>query len=135
MRRQPAAIDTKPSRVRLLIADDAASVRRELRGLLELVPGVQVVGEAASGTEVLEQALRLRPEVILLDLEMPVMDGFEAARRLKSQSPGCRLVSLSVHGSERDKTRAVASGIDVCLVKGDPFDKLIQALTVQTPVS
>ena len=135
MRRQSSAIDTEPRRVRLLIADDAVSVRRELRSLLELVPGVQVVGEAANGAEVLEQALRLRPEVILLDLEMPVMDGFEAARRLKSQAPGCRLVSLSVHGSERDKTRAVASGIDVCLVKGDPFDKLIRALTVQTPVS
>ena len=121
--------------MRLLIADDAASVRRELRGLLELVPGVQVVGEAANGAEVLEQALRLRPEVILLDLEMPVMDGFEAARRLKCQSPDCRLVSLSVHGGERDRARAVASGIDVCLVKGDPFDKLIQALNTQAPFS
>jgi DNA-binding NarL/FixJ family response regulator len=135
MRRQSSAIRPEPPRVRLLIADDAVSVRQSLRGLLELVPGIQVVGEAANGAEVLQQARSLQPEVILLDLEMPFMDGFEAARRLKSELPSCRLVSLSVHGSEWDRTRALAAGIDVCLVKGDPFDRLVQALTVQAPVS
>jgi two-component system, NarL family, response regulator DesR len=135
MNEQSSAIKPAPSRVRLVIADDAVSVRQELRGLLELFPEVQVVGEAADGAEALEQALRLQPEVVILDLEMPTMDGYEAARQLKSELPGCRLVSLSVHGSELDRSRALASGIDVCLIKGDPFEQLIQALTVQAPAS
>jgi DNA-binding NarL/FixJ family response regulator len=135
MREQHPTVAPEPQGVRLLIADDAASVRRELRGLLELVPGVHVVGEAANGAEALEQALRLQPEVILVDLDMPVMDGYEAARRLKSLLPACRLVSLSARGSEEDTARALASGIDVCLVKGDPLGGLIHTLTVLTPAS
>ncbi|MHB8869951.1 MAG: response regulator, partial [Thermoleophilia bacterium] len=71
----------KTQQVGILLVDDSATVRRELRTLLELLEGVEVVGEAADGAEGLRLAAALRPDVILLDLEMPVMDGLAAASR------------------------------------------------------
>jgi DNA-binding NarL/FixJ family response regulator len=114
---------------RILLVDDSAVVRQGLRTLLGLLEGVEVVGEAADGAEALQRAEVLRPDVILLDLEMPVMDGFSAAHRLKSLLPTCRLVAFSVHASDLDRQRAVEAGVDAYLVKGAPLAVLVEALT------
>lgn len=120
----------KARQVRILLVDDSATVRRELRTLLDLLEGVEVVGEAADGAEGLRLAAALRPDVILLDLEMPVMDGFAAAPRLRSLLPTSRLVAYSVHAGDADRRRALRAGVDAYLVKGAPLAQLVEALGI-----
>jgi DNA-binding NarL/FixJ family response regulator len=113
---------------RLLIVDDVRQVRQDLRTLLNLSGAVEVIGEAANGVEALRQAELLQPEVILMDLEMPVLDGYQATRKIKNQHPGCRVVALSVHGYEEARQRAIQAGVDAFIVKGEPVENLLQAL-------
>ena len=87
--------------MRLLIADDIAQVRQDLLLALELAGGLQVIGEAADGQAAVTLAERLQPDVILMDLEMPVLDGYQATRQIKDRCPACRLVALTVHGDEK----------------------------------
>src|SRR5512139_1947253 len=94
------------TRRRVLIADDNPQVRHELRTLLPLAGEIEVVGEAADGHEAIRLAQALRPEVILMDLEMPVLDGYEATRQIKAGAPSCRVVALSVHCYEAARQRA-----------------------------
>ena len=85
--------------IRVLIVDDMAQVRRDLCTVLPLagqVAGLQIeiVGEAGNGQEAIQQAAALQPDVVLMDLGMPVMGGYEATRQIKAGSPDCRLVSI-----------------------------------------
>ncbi len=95
--------------IRTLVVDDSAQVRRALVQILEAAPDVRVVGQAADGQEALRLALELRPELILLDLEMPRMDGFTFLRFLRSQAPTPVLV-LSRHDGRADVRRALELG-------------------------
>lgn len=113
---------------RVLIVDDAAEVRRDLGTLLKLDPGIQIVGEAADGLEATRRGCALQPEVILMDLEMPVMDGFEATRLIRDLCPGCRVIALTVHDSEDARQRAVLAGVDAFIVKGAPVEVLLNAI-------
>ena len=83
--------------MRVLLADDHELVRAGVRRVLESVPGVEVVGEAARGDETLEMLARLEPDVLLLDLNMPGGDGFEVLRRARDAAGGTRIVVLSLH--------------------------------------
>jgi len=114
---------------RVLIVDDSPQVRQELRTLLTLAGDIEIVGEAANGLEAIRLAEALQPEVILMDLEMPVMDGYEAARQIKSRWPACRVVALTVHGYEAARQRASQAGVDVFLVKGVSVETLVQAIS------
>jgi len=116
-------------RRRVLIADDNPQVRQELRTLLPLVGDIEIVGEAADGQEALRLAQALQPEVVLMDLEMPVLDGYEAARQIKASSPACRVVALTVHGYEAARQKASQSGVDVFLMKGGSVESLVQAIS------
>ena len=122
------------AKVRVLIVDDVPQVRQELRSLLTLAgeaqpePGMEIVGEAANGVEAISQALRLQPEVILMDLEMPVMDGFLATRQIKMQRPDCRVIALSVHGYASARQKAMQAGVDAFIVKGDPLESLVRTI-------
>ena len=116
------------TRRRVLIVDDNPQVRQELRTLLPLAGDVEVVGEAADGQEALRLAQALQPEVVLMDLEMPVLDGYEATRQIKASSPSCRVVALTVHGYEAARQKASRSGVDVFLVKGGCVETLVQAI-------
>lgn len=113
---------------RILIVDDRLEVRRELATLLPLAGDIEVVGEAADGAEALRLAEALRPQVILLDLQMPVMDGFEAARRIKQRWPACRVVALTVHDDASPRQKAQQAGVDVFIVKGAPLETLVEAI-------
>jgi DNA-binding NarL/FixJ family response regulator len=114
--------------VTVLIAEDAHQVREELEIILSLVEGVQVVGIAANGLEAVHQAKILRPDVVVMDLEMPVLNGYEAARQIKSCCPSVYLIALTVHGYEEACKMAQAAGIDCFVVKGAPVDQLVKAL-------
>jgi two-component system response regulator DesR len=115
-------------RRRVLIADDSPQVRQELRTLLPLAGDIEIVGEAADGREAVRLAQALQPEVILIDLEMPVMDGYQATRQIKASSPSCWVVALTVHGYEGARQKASQSGVDVFLVKGGSLESLVQAI-------
>jgi DNA-binding NarL/FixJ family response regulator len=117
------------TRLRVLIADDSPQVRQELRTLLTLVGDIEIVGEAADGLETIRLVEALQPQVVLMDLEMPVMDGYEAARQIKSRWPACRVVALTVHGYEAARQKASQSGVDVFLVKGVSVETLVQAIS------
>lgn len=97
--------------IRILIADDEHLIRDAIAGLLDLEDDFDVVGHAASGTEAVEAALRLRPDVALLDLQMPEPDGIEVARRLAVELPECRCVIVTSHGRAGYLKSALAAGV------------------------
>jgi len=113
---------------RLLIVDDNPEVRRDLRTLLPLVGDLEIVGEAADGLEALDLIETLRPDVVLLDLQMPVLDGYDAAQRIKGRWPGCRVVAFTVHDDPTARQRAGQAGADAFLVKGSPVVALVTAI-------
>jgi len=116
---------------RVLIVDDSPQVRQELRTLLTLAGEIEIVGEAADGLEAIRLTEALQPEVVLMDLEMPVLDGYEAARQIKSRWPACRVVALTVHGYEAARQKASQAGVDVFLVKGVSVETLVQAISAR----
>jgi DNA-binding NarL/FixJ family response regulator len=116
---------------RVLIVDDSPQVRRELRTLLPLAADIEIVGEAADGLEAVRLAEALQPHVILLDLEMPVLDGYQAARQIKALCPSCWVVALTVYGDSESRSRAFQAGVDAFLVKGAVVESLVQAISAR----
>jgi DNA-binding NarL/FixJ family response regulator len=113
--------------MRLLIADDHTLFRRSLRALLE-AKGFDVVGEAEDGGEALERARELAPEIVLMDLEMPGMDGFQATRRLLAELPDLRVVALTGSLEEDHLVRALEAGAQGYLLKTLEPDSLFAML-------
>jgi DNA-binding NarL/FixJ family response regulator len=114
--------------IRVLIVDDVERVRQDLRTFLTLTGGIEVIGEAENGLEAVERAEALCPQVVLMDLEMPLMDGYEAARQIKAKYPTCRVLILSIHGGETEQQRAQDSGADAFIAKGASLEVLIEAI-------
>jgi DNA-binding NarL/FixJ family response regulator len=114
--------------IRVLIADDIAQVRRELRTLLVLSGRVQVAGEAADGAEAVRLAALLQADVVLMDLEMPVLDGYSAAAQIKAQCPHCRVIALSIHEGQLERAQALRAGMDCFIPKGAPLQDLLDAI-------
>jgi DNA-binding NarL/FixJ family response regulator len=101
------------------------------QGLVNLVngqPHIEVVGEAANGQEALEQALHLRPDVIVMDISMPVMDGIEATRRIKAELPDVRVIGLSMHLDEQSARSIRDAGAETYMVKTASPKELLQAI-------
>jgi len=116
---------------RLLLVDDVSQVRQDLRTLLCLVGDIEIVGEAANGLEALHQCEALQPDAVLMDLEMQVMDGYEATRQIKTLHPTCRVVALTLHGYDSARQKAIHAGVDAFVVKGAPLEALLQAIDPQ----
>ena len=117
-----------PRSIRLLIVDDNPQVRRDLRQLLTLTSELEVTGEAGSGPEALRQADLLHPDMIFMDLGMPGMDGFEAARQIKAAQPGCRVIAFSIHGCPLSRQKAAQAGMDGFIEKGTPLGEILETV-------
>ena len=113
---------------RVLIVDDVPQVRRELRTLLPLLDAIEIVGEAENGQSAIELANALQPDVILMDIEMPILDGLTTTRLIKQQCPHCRIVILSIHNDEATHARARAAGADDFVDKGESLAALLKAI-------
>jgi DNA-binding NarL/FixJ family response regulator len=103
--------------IRVLLADDHALFRRGVANLLAAENGFEVVGEAVDGRQTLQMARELMPDVILMDISMPVMDGLEATRRIKAEIPYVRIVILTASDGDRSLFEAVKSGAQGYLLK------------------
>ena len=112
--------------VRLVLVDDEPAIRRGLRMRLALESDVEVVGEAANGVAALEQIRRLAPQVVLMDVEMPGLDGISATWELRSRSTGPAVVMLSIHDDAATVARALAAGA-VAFVAKHSIDALLLA--------
>jgi DNA-binding NarL/FixJ family response regulator len=112
----------------VLLADDHGIVRRGLRTLLQTAPGVSVVGEAANGLEALRLCAELRPDVLIVDVAMPALNGIELATRALQAQPGLRVVILSMHADESYIIRALAAGVRAYLLKDATDEDLLPAL-------
>ncbi len=118
--------------MRILIADDMPHVRQELRTLLQLTSDVEVIGEAANGQEAIALAAQLRPDVVVMDLEMPVMDGITATREIKLLGLAHRIIILSVYADTASVQRARDAGADVIVDKAAHFETLLSAIVSNT---
>jgi DNA-binding NarL/FixJ family response regulator len=112
----------------VLLVDDSAQVRADLRAAFALCQGIDIAGEASDGEEAVIREAALSPDVVLMDLAMPGVDGLEASRRIKARRPGCRIVALTVHAGEEERGRASQAGIDAFVVKGAPLEELLRAI-------
>ena len=114
--------------IRVLIVDDVERVRQDLCTFLTLSGNIEIVGEACNGLEAIRLAETLRPQVILMDLEMPIMDGYEAARQIKVLQPSIRVIALTIHAGEAEQQRAFEAGMTTVVVKGAPLEILLGAI-------
>jgi two-component system response regulator DesR len=114
--------------IRLLIADDQALVRGALAALLDLEPDLEVVSEVGRGDEVIDAAKNSRPDVALLDVEMPGLDGIEAAAALRAAVPGVRVLMVTTFGRPGYLRRAMEAGAAGFVVKDTPATQLADAV-------
>jgi two-component system response regulator DesR len=114
--------------IRVLLAEDQSMVRGALKALLSLEPDITVVADVASGDEVLGAALASRPDIALLDIELPRMDGIAAAALLRERVPACRTLILTTFGRPGLMRRAMQSGASGFLVKDLPAQELARAI-------
>jgi DNA-binding NarL/FixJ family response regulator len=119
--------DTATDTIRLLIVDDETLVRGGLRLILESEPDLRVVGEASDGVEAIAEAKRLQPDVILMDIRMPRVDGVEACRRLVEES-GAKVVILTTFDLDEHLFASVRAGASGFLLKASPPEELVAAI-------
>ncbi len=117
-----------PEVVRLLLVDDQRLMREGLRTLLELEPGLAVAGEASNGEEALARYAELRPDVVLMDVRMPMLDGVEATRRLVTQHPGARVIILTTFDDDEYVFEGLRAGALGYLLKDVSMEELAEAI-------
>ena len=114
--------------IRVLIVDDHTIVRKGIRALLTEIAGIEVVGEAADGQEAIVQATRLCPDVILMDLAMPLLDGIEATRQIKALQPESRILVMTSFATDDKVLPAIKAGALGYLLKESAPEDLVQAI-------
>ena len=114
--------------VRLLIADDHALVRQGLRGILEREPDIEIVGEAHNGREAVDLCRALGPNLVLMDVRMPEMDGLEATRAIKHERPEVGVLMVTMHDNQDYMREAAKAGAAGYVLKDAPRDELIGAV-------
>jgi DNA-binding NarL/FixJ family response regulator len=115
-------------KIRILVADDHFVVRMGLLGVVNSEPDMEVVGEAADGIQAVESFRKLSPDLVLMDLRMPVKDGIAATREIKTKHPNARILMLTTYDGDTDIHRAMQAGAQGYVLKNSTGDKLIPAL-------
>lgn len=114
----------------ILVADDQALVRVGLRKIMTSEPGLEVVGEAGDGEAAVAAARRLRPDVVLMDIRMPVLDGIEATRRIVGQQPDTRVLMLTTFGLDEYVYEALRAGASGFMLKDAPPEEIVDAVRI-----
>ena len=114
--------------MKVLLADDHRIVREGLRSLLEGQPDMQVVAEAADGRQAVQMAREMGPDVVVMDVAMPQLNGIEATRQIAADEPGMKVVALSMHSDRRFVSEALKAGASGYVLKDGAFDELIGAI-------
>jgi len=115
-------------KLRILVADDHGLMRRGTRVLLEAQHGWKVVGEAANGREAVEKAIELKPDVAILDISMPDLDGVQVTRQIREAVPNTKILVLTMHESDRMVQRALDAGAHGYILKSDLTECLVKAV-------
>lgn len=118
--------------IRVLIADDSARTREGLRVLFATWPEITVVGEAANGQEAVRLVGECQPDLLLIDVQMPLLDGLQATQQIKRLWPGVAVIVLTIYAVEQGA--ALAAGADGFVIKGGPSDRLLAAIGVGAKV-
>jgi NarL family two-component system response regulator LiaR len=114
--------------IRVIVTDDHSIVRKGIKATLELIPDIELVGEAANGREAVEKAAELKPDVVLMDLVMPEMDGIEAIQKIKEQHPDIRILVLTTFAGEDKVFPAIKAGASGYQLKDSGPEELIAAI-------
>jgi DNA-binding NarL/FixJ family response regulator len=121
-------VNDEQDRIRVVLVDDHEVVRRGLRGFLELQPDIEVVGEAGDGAQGAQLAAELSPDVVLMDLLMPVMDGLTAIGRIKAADPGIEIIAVTSFIEEEKVTSALEAGASGYLLKDADAEEVAAAI-------
>ena len=116
------------SQAQILVVDDCKQWREKLRSMLEAVPGYQVVAEAGDALEAVQKAAQLHPEIVLLDIGMPILNGIEAAPRIRRASPHSKIVFVTQESDHDIRIAALATGAEGYLLKSRVASELIPAM-------
>jgi DNA-binding NarL/FixJ family response regulator len=115
-------------KIRLILADDHRIMREGLRALVEQLPCMEVIGEAADGRATVAMAKDLLPEVVVMDIGLPDLNGIEATRQITSQNPGIKVIALSMHSDGRYVIEMLKAGASGYLLKDSAFEELARAI-------
>ncbi|MFC2012106.1 response regulator [Chloroflexota bacterium] len=118
------------TKISVLIVDDHTLIRDGIRSLLELVGDIEVVGEASNGKEALEQVRQLAPDVVLMDLAMPIMNGLEATRRIRKEFPETKVLALTQYDDSEYVVPVIEAGACGFVTKMAAFSELVSAIQV-----
>lgn len=116
------------SKLKVVFAEDHPASRTGLRCVLEDLDDIEIVGEAENGREAVDLVDKLKPDIVVLDVGMPVMDGIEAAKIIKERHPATKIIMLTAHDSESDTLGALVAGAQGYCLKGTPIDRLHRAI-------
>jgi DNA-binding NarL/FixJ family response regulator len=114
--------------VRIVIVDDHQIVRDGLRSVMEKEPGLTVVAEADTGRQGIEVCRQVTPDVVVMDITMPDLNGIEATRQIKSEAPATRIIALSMHSDKRYVRRMIEAGATGYLLKESAIDEVVRAV-------
>jgi two-component system, NarL family, response regulator NreC len=114
--------------MRILLCDDHRILREGLKSLIERQPDMEVVAEAENGREIIQLAQELSPDIIIMDVSMPDMNGIEATRKIIAESPSARVLALSVHTNRRFITEMLRAGASGYVLKECAFEELVKAI-------
>ena len=116
------------SKIRVLVVDDHAIVRQGICALLGVEPDVEVIGEAEDGPAAITKAAELRPDIVLMDIGMPTLNGLEATREIKAHNPDIQVLALTVHDSSEYFFRILEAGASGYVLKGSTSNELVSAM-------
>lgn len=115
-------------RLQILLADDNEPFRRRVRNLMDKLPDVELLGEAATGEEVVRLARELKPDIVVTDVLMPRLNGIEATRRIKREFPAIEVIALSMHGDDGFRNAMLDAGASTYLLKDNVLHELPKVL-------